>query len=123
MKKCKLIFLSIITFGIYYVIILNKAKKASKVINNSLQHSTQINFNIDDFISILGGTNNIKSCNSTISSITFQLESPIEINKAIYKQYDIHGISKSYNKLTIIFGDNAPAIGEEIDKRIDEQKK
>jgi phosphotransferase system IIB component len=118
MKKYKIIFLSIITFGIYYAILLKKAKKASGSTNTSLQHSTQINFNIDDFISILGGINNIKSCSSTISSITLNVESPVEVNKASYKEYGIHGISKSYNKLTIVFGDNAPAISEKINKRI-----
>ncbi|MDR2821484.1 MAG: hypothetical protein LBV53_00835 [Mycoplasmataceae bacterium] len=118
MKKYKIIFLSIITFGIYYAILLKKAKKASNVTNTSLQHSTQINFDIDNFISLLGGITNIKKCSSTISSITVTLESPVEIPSNFYKGYGIHGISKSYNKLTIIFGDNAPAISEEINKSI-----
>jgi phosphotransferase system IIB component len=120
MKKYKIIFLSIITFGIYYGILLKKAKKANSITNTSLQHSKEINFNIDNFVFLLGGVNNIKKCTSTISSVTISLEHPVEINKILYKEYNIHGISKSYNKITIIFGDNAPIISEEINKKLNE---
>jgi phosphotransferase system IIB component len=114
MKKSKIIFLSIITFGIYYFIIVNKAKKQSKEVNSNLLYSTKINFDLNEFISFLGGIENIKSVTNTLSSVGFELNEKIALDKQQYKKFNIKGISQSYNKYIIIFGDNSPSIAMKI---------
>ncbi|MDR1850762.1 MAG: hypothetical protein LBQ45_01390 [Mycoplasmataceae bacterium] len=115
--KTKLILLSIITFSIYYWVVKAKAKK-HLAYNNSITTSKLVDFDINDLINLLGGQENITSVSNTISSVSVVLKKQVEIPKNEYEKFSIHGISKSYNKYTIIFGDHANDIKNRIEEII-----
>jgi phosphotransferase system IIB component len=86
--------------------------------NTSITTSNLVDFDINDLISLLGGKDNITSVSNTISSVSVNLNNSINISKSDYEKFGIHGISKSYNKYTIVFGDHACDIKNKIDEII-----
>ncbi len=121
MKKWKLILFYICTFGIGYFVLKNKAKNISKVENQELEISDDIPFDIDEFISNIGGIENIQETKATISSLNVIYKSKIknlEINYDYIDSLELKGIMKYENKISFVFGDFSKKLSEEINKRI-----
>ncbi|MDR2636251.1 MAG: hypothetical protein LBB95_00090 [Mycoplasmataceae bacterium] len=114
--KSKTLFLIIFTFGIYYLVAKNKIKKTQ--VSSSLSCANEIGINLNKFIDLIGGINNIVSVTSTLSSVSIIFKSAPEVDKTSIKEFHIHGISRSYNKITFVFGDNSSLIANEINNRI-----
>ncbi|MDR0985670.1 MAG: DUF4234 domain-containing protein [Mycoplasmataceae bacterium] len=115
-KKTSYIFLSIITFGIYPLIVRYKAKKIANTVNNQLTLSSKIDFDINSLINRLGGKDNIIKTSATISTFKVDLKDASNISKETLNKFDIKGFIKNNNQLIIVFGDNANAISSNINK-------
>ena len=122
MKKWKLILFYIATFSIGYFYIKNKAKKVSKdtTINEELEISKEIPFEVNKLISILNGIKNIKFCSSTINSLKIELNSIENIDIEEIKKIGAKGVMKSENKLTMLFGDFSKTLDQFINELINE---
>jgi PTS system D-glucosamine-specific IIC component len=106
----------ILTFGIAYFFIKRKARKLASIQSNELKYNDKIKFNINNFVNKLGGKQNIVSSTSTINSLKLVLKDASNVKKENLDKFGIHGFMKNNNTLTLIFGDNAIAIKEALDK-------
>jgi len=112
--KSKTILLSIITFGIYYAIIRNKAHKLTKI-NSSITTSNLIDFDVNELINCLGGKENIDNISTSISTFSVSLKRTINIDKDMFlRKFKIKGINKINNKYMFLIGDNATTVGNKI---------
>lgn len=102
------------TFGIVYWITKARAKRLSKKVNTNLTSSGKIDFMIDSIVKTLGSKTNIKDVSSTLSSVNIVLDDIKKVDERELKKYGVQGVLKRANKLTLIFGDNAPAIKKVI---------
>ncbi|WP_027123798.1 hypothetical protein [Mycoplasmoides pirum] len=109
----------IFTFGILYLVLNNFAKKKATLSNETLLVSNNIPFDVNNFLIVLGGAENIESTSSTISSIKIKLK-----NKNLFIENKLKNFKpKGYlwnadNVLTILFGDFSQALSNEINKMI-----
>jgi phosphotransferase system IIB component len=115
MNKTLYIIVSILTFGIYPLIIHSKAKKINNV-NSNIQVSTKVDIDIPGFIALLGSKDNIVNIDATMSSLKVELKQPITFTNEDKNKFNIHGSLVNGNIYTFIFGDNANAIKEAIIK-------
>ncbi|MDR2567700.1 MAG: hypothetical protein LBC44_00120 [Mycoplasmataceae bacterium] len=113
----KYYFLSIITFGIYPIIIASKAKK-NQQINTQLSYSSKAHLNVDNFVADLGGKDNLVSVSSTISTLNVELKNPVKLPQEKLNSYKIKGAVYNGKKINFVTGDNAFAIAQEIKKLI-----
>lgn len=104
----------IASFGLIYWITKARAKRLSNKVNTNLTSSQKIDFSIDKIINALGTKNNIKNISSTLSSISVIVDDINKVDEKEFKKAGVQGILKRANKLTLIFGDNAPAIKKVI---------
>ncbi|MDR0752770.1 MAG: hypothetical protein LBF02_01570 [Mycoplasmataceae bacterium] len=120
-SKNKTLLLSILSFGIYALIIKRKAlkelKKREKQ-NTSLIYSNKIDFNLNNMITKLGGYSNIEKLILNYTSIKlFFKEKPMWDN-SYNSTFKIKGAFFSSDSVTLLFGDNAKTIYEEIIKEM-----
>lgn len=123
MSKWKLTLFYIVTFGIGYFVLKNKAKKISKVENQEIEVSTNIPFDIDKFLSIIGGIENIEKTESTISSINIYFKNKIKdinINFEELNKLKPKGVMKYESKISIVFGDFSKELSKIINGKINE---
>lgn len=121
MRKWKIILFYIVTFGIGYFILKNKAKKMSKVENQELDISYDIPFDIERFLEEAGGKENIIKTEATISSLNIFYNKKIKelsINYDFINSLKPKGIMKYENKISILFGDFSKILSNEINKRL-----
>ncbi|WEK82806.1 MAG: hypothetical protein L3I91_01535 [Mycoplasma sp.] len=114
MRKSTYILLNIVSFGLFYLYVKAKANALVHTVNNELTYSQKYSFSINDFLNDLGGKRNIKNVVNTLSSINLEL---VDINQVIpnlKSKYKIRGISKTSNKLILLFGDNAKQIASDL---------
>lgn len=107
-------FLNIITFGL----LNRKAKKlAQKQAENKNTQLTLNTINLPD-ISVLTnslcGIENIVNISATISTITFQLNKMDGVNFDQLKKIAAKGVIKSENNITLLIGDCALLLKDEI---------
>lgn len=110
------IVLDVITLGIFEIVLYSKAKKLSKTKNSELTYSKKYKFNINDFANDIGGIDNIENVSYTLSSVKINLKNINLVNLELQKKYPITGITRSFNSMILIFGDNAKTIAEDINK-------
>ncbi|MDR2462024.1 MAG: hypothetical protein LBD05_02360 [Mycoplasmataceae bacterium] len=116
MKK-RILFLNIITFGLFHLIASAKAKKKFNG-KNKLNEVGKIPFSIEDFISKLGGIENIISSSATINVLTVIVKNNSNIVKNDFSNFKIKGFMKTGDKIILTIGDIANSINLEIKKRI-----
>ena len=114
------VLLDIITLGVFEIILCCKAKKIANTKNTELTYSKKYKFDINEFITDLGGAENIKNVFATLSSVKITLKKVNLISADLQKKYEIKGITKSNNSVILIFGDNAKTIAEDINKLLKE---
>lgn len=117
-RETKLKLFYIYTFGIGYYIAKKKAKQRSKTINNNIKVMRHLDFNIEDLILALGGINNIKNVNSTISNLKVCLNNIENINIDLIKKLGAIGTIKNLDSITILFGDNSQYIAELLNQKL-----
>lgn len=108
----------VFTLGIGYAIAKNKAKKLAKQVNSEIKVNENIDFNIDELITELGGLENISSVSSTLSCLIVELKDKtlIEINN--FNKFITKGVFLTNNKLNLIFGDNSKYICTLINNKL-----
>jgi phosphotransferase system IIB component len=104
----------ITSFGILYWVSKHRAKRLSKTVNTELSSSEKVGFSVDSLIRALGTRKNIKDITSTLSSVSFIVDDINKIDEKEFRKNGVQGVLKHANKLTLIFGDNAPAIKKVI---------
>lgn len=114
--KNKILYIS--TFGIAYLIANKKAKNHSNNKNKEIKKPTAENFELDKFIDLFGGINNIIDAIATISSLKIVCKHPINIDQNIFKKMGAKGSVVSQNKTTILFGDISYDIATQIKSRM-----
>jgi phosphotransferase system IIB component len=117
MKKSTYIFLIIITFGIFYFYVRNKAKKTSEV-NTKLKYSNVSTFDINELIQKLGDKTNIISSSFTLSTLKIKVKDIKLINKEEFKNFKFKGLMINNDIVIIICGDNAKMLSEQINQFI-----
>lgn len=118
MGKFKLTLFYIVTFGIGYFVLKNKAKKQATVTNEELIVTEKIPFDISTLIKAVGGLENIKDCSAKINSITFLLVDSENIDVKTIKQLGAKGTIIKEDGITCLFGDYSQALESEIKKNI-----
>lgn len=112
MKKTKLIFLYVFTFGIAYFVIKAKAKKHATIVNNELTLSYDIPFEINDFYNSVGGKENITSAEANINSIKVFVKDIEKVSQDNIKKLGAKGSMLSENCITCLFGDYSKKLDE-----------
>jgi hypothetical protein len=84
-------FLYIITFGIIYFYFRSKAKKKSSTRNNQIIYTKKIDFDLNNFLSMIGGIENIVSTSSTINTLKIKFKKKITIDKKKINNFKIKG--------------------------------
>lgn len=109
----------IFTFGILYFVLNKKAKKQATISNDSLTLTNKIPFNVNDFVTSLGGFSNIEFSSSTISSIRIKLRDKNHFDEDKFKKFKPKGYMwDANNTITILFGDFSFALDEAIKKNL-----
>lgn len=108
----------VLTFGTVYWISKARAKRLSKKVNAELTSSQKIDFSVDSIINALGTKTNIKDISSTLSSVSVIVDDMTKVDEKEFRKNGIQGVLKRANKLTLIFGDNAPAIKKVISNMV-----
>lgn len=110
--KIILIFLSIITFGIYPLVIFRKKEQA---INSKLSTSNKITINIDKLKTLLGSSQNIVGSEYTHTKVKIFLKDTNLVNsEELQKLKGISGIFNTSKSTTIIVGNQAKAVAEKL---------
>mgnify|MGYP004447434869 CR=1 FL=1 len=110
MTKAAYIICSILSFGILPLVVRSKAKKASKEVRNELTSSDKIEFDINDFVTALGGKENIVSVEETMTNVIVKLNDVTKVIVDLKEKFNINGVNKTSNSLILVFGDNAKKI-------------
>jgi phosphotransferase system IIB component len=71
---------------------------------------------MDDFVNALGGKENIISSSNTINALKLELKDGSKVEKDNFNKFEVHGFIKNNNSLTMIIGNNAQAINDELKK-------
>lgn len=107
-------FLNIVTFGHLSRKAKKEANKQALIKNDQLTLNTVALPDISALTNALGGLDNIKSISATISTITFQVTAMEKLDFDHLKKIAIKGVIKSNDNVTLIIGDCAMTIKEEI---------
>ncbi|WP_255565826.1 PTS sugar transporter subunit IIA [Mycoplasma sp. E35C] len=119
MNKATWVFLNIITLGIIRIVANKKAKRMSSQVNQELKISNKLPFNLDNFVRALGSWDNLQSSEATLNMIKISVVDKNKINPdQIKKEFKIKGIMWSGNNLSLVCGDYAISLSEQINSRI-----
>jgi phosphotransferase system IIB component len=77
-----------------------------------------VDFEIDDFIDVLGGKQNIINSSTTVSTLKVNLKDASFLNKESFVKFKITGFMKNANQIILVFGDNAKAIDNILVKKL-----
>lgn len=117
MNKFTWIFLNIITFGILRLVATKKAKRISSQINQELIKSEKLPFDLDQFINILGGLENIQTTQATLNMIKIDVVDKTKVNQdQIKSRLKINGIMWASHDLSLVCGDYASSLSEQINQ-------
>ncbi|AAP56894.1 putative PTS system glucose-specific enzyme IIB PtsG [Mycoplasmoides gallisepticum CA06_2006.052-5-2P] len=117
MNKFTWIFLNIITFGILRLVATKKAKRISSQINQELIKSEKLPFDLDQFINILGGLENIQTTQATLNMIKINVVDKTKVNQdQIKSRLKINGIMWASHDLSLVCGDYASSLSEQINQ-------
>lgn len=114
MKKFKYIILIVITLGIYYFVINNKAKKLALSNSNVLLKETKIPFILDDFIIYLGGIENIIEVSSTQNQLSLTINNKDIVDIKKIQSLGIKGIMNNSKGFSLVTGIIAKTLEEKI---------
>ena len=113
-KKEKFLYvvISIITFGIYPIMINKKIPEAS---NKMLSEAKKVTVDVPKLVKNLGGDNNISAIEYTHSKLKIFIKDSAKIDiESINKQKGITGVVFSSKTVTIIVGNQAKQLSKMI---------
>ena len=110
MTKAAYIICSILSFGILPLVVRSKAKKAAKEVRSQLTSSDKIDFDLNEFVTSLGGKENIISVEATLTNVIIKLNDVTKVISNLKEKFKINGVNKTSNSLILVFGDNAKKI-------------
>ncbi len=107
--KFKLIFLSIITLGIYPLVVFKKSKP--KQVSKELSSSEKINLDFNKLVEALGGKTNITGATATHKKVKIEIKSKDSVDlPSLEKLKGISGVFASSTSISIIVGNSAKKI-------------
>lgn len=116
--KFILILLTIITLGLIWIFI----NKKREVPENNLKVGSKIPFKMGDLLFILG-KDNIISSSSTHTKVKVQIKSSENVDfDALSKLKGVSGTFSTSNSITIIIGNSAPLVDQQINKVIGNER-
>ncbi|EDU06560.1 hypothetical protein [Ureaplasma urealyticum] len=115
-QKSLIIFLSIITLGIFAIYFFSKAKKTSQIKNTHLRTSSKIPFSLTAFYDCVGSKDNLANVDATINTLKIELKEASLLNNEELKHLGAKGIMRNQTKISIIFGDFCLELKELIKK-------
>ena len=110
----KVLMFYIFTLGLGCLYAKYRARKLATTDNLEIKTSEKIDFNINDLVTALGGSSNIQNVDSTISNLKVKLADMTKVDMNAIKQLGPKGMLKNIDQLTILFGDNSPAIAKAL---------
>ncbi|QSF13753.1 PTS sugar transporter subunit IIA [Mycoplasma sp. Mirounga ES2805-ORL] len=118
--KFAIVMLTIFTLGfcwLHWKIQANKYKKLASIDKEDIKLPSVIK--IDNLISLLGNKDNIKGSRSTISNLIIEINNKDNVNVDEIKQLKyVSGVMISSQKITLIVGDYASKISNELIKKL-----
>ncbi|WP_412032502.1 hypothetical protein [Malacoplasma muris] len=118
MNKFSLWMFYIFTFGIGYIVLKNKAKKQATLTNTELTVTHTIPIDVNQFISYVGGIENITSTSASISSIKLNVNDTNIIDVDSIKKIGAKGVMLSDKCVTCLFGDFSKELSNKINSMI-----
>ncbi|MGL4950591.1 MAG: hypothetical protein ACRC4M_01995 [Mycoplasma sp.] len=122
-SKFIIFFLTIITLGLFKIYLNKKIKKAelekeskSETKTPKLKTSNKIPFKVEKFIELLGGVENILTSVGSLNTLKLEVVDKNLVKQEEIKKIGAKGIMISKNKISIIFGDFAIILNDEINK-------
>lgn len=110
-------FLNIITFGHLARKAKKEAAKQADIKNTQLTLNTIGMPDVGAVVNALGGQDNIVNVSATISTITFQVKAMDKLNFDQLKKIAVKGVIKSADNVTLLIGDCAMALKDQIMKK------
>ena len=110
----KVLLFYIFTLGVGCLYAKYRARKLATTQNLEIKTSEKIDFSMQDLVDALGGKANILSIDSTISNLKVKVSDITQVDMNAIKQLGPKGMLKNINQLTILFGDNSPAIAKAL---------
>jgi phosphotransferase system IIB component len=114
MKKLKFITLSIITIGIYYIMMNKKAKKLALSNNNVLLKESKLPFSFQDFIEYIGGIDNIVDVSSSQNQLSLVIKNKKIVLVEKIQSLGIKGIMNNSKGYSFVTGIIAKTLEEKI---------
>lgn len=120
-----IMFLTIITFGIFKIYLNDKVEKAKKPKECSttktpaideLKVSKKIPFKIEELVEYLGGFQNIEKFDASLNSLKVTFKEKTLVSQEKIKNLGAKGIMFSEHTISIIFGDYSLFLKEELEK-------
>lgn len=120
-----IMFLTIITFGIFQIYLNDKIEKAKNpkdsvseetTITEELKVSKKIPFEINELIMHLGGFENIEKIDGSLNSLKVTFKDKTLVNHEKIKSLGAKGTMFSEHTISIIFGDYSLFLKEELEK-------
>lgn len=121
MNKFVLWMFYIFTFGFGYLYLKNKAKKHAIVVNDELIVTKKVMIDIEKFIVLLGGKENIINTSSSINSIKVFLNDVEKVNQDEIKKLGAKGTILSEGCITCLFGDFSQELSKEMNEKLNIQ--
>lgn len=109
-----------IIYGLMVIVIIVMAV----VVYNSMSYKKSKNakgelpFTIEEFIENVGGLDNIKLVNASLSKVTLDLENTDNVNIAKIKELGASGIVEKKGGITFIFGTISQEIAQQINDKL-----
>ncbi|WP_338822286.1 PTS sugar transporter subunit IIA [Mycoplasmopsis felifaucium] len=116
--KFLIVILTIFTLGFCWLYWHIKNKKIKESKQGKIQ-KLESNMNVLELINLLGSKENIKEINSSVSSIKIEFLDKNKVNFEAIKQLKyVSGLMISTNKTTLIVGDYAKKLAQEISNNL-----
>ena len=110
--KLKLIFLSVITLGVYPVVVFRKKETQASL---TLSESSNIKVDLNKLRTNLGEKENIKETSSTHTKVNIKIVSRDNVNiESLQKMKGISGVFATSTSVTIIVGNTAKKIADSL---------
>lgn len=111
--KIILIFLSVVTIGIYPLVVFSGKK--NKQLNSDLSRTTNKIINIEELKTNLGGLDNIIGAEFTHTKVNIQIKERklVEVEN-IQAMKGIEGVFANSKKITIIVGNSAKSVANQL---------
>ncbi|AAB96213.1 PTS transporter subunit IIBC [Mycoplasmoides pneumoniae] len=105
----------VLSFGLLYLYLVKRAKRAALQLNNKLVESHTIPFAVRDFIAACGGRTNFVSLRTSPTQLIVSFAKPELVQIAALQKLGIKGINKSQNQYRFVLGNFVNQLKQQIE--------